>query len=330
MSLDLPRYISDLLITFEKFLKQILYISTLILWLCFQSAYSLAQDSSLVNLHKQDSVSLDKSNFSLLDTLLDAHQVRMLFMPYERIGSNGNINIAYQLQTSRNTPNIKQIKNHPLSDKRAYFVSLLVVVLLISITRITNPKNFTIFIQSVFDSQLSQRIWSDSKTNFLSIIIQLSVNFILTLSIIIAFYLQSRSELLTLNFYDILWRTILTLFAVYFVKFFLIWMIGELLNFSGLSQGLITNTISLNGFLSLLMLPLSIVYIYNSGTFIGNATFYTLVAIFFIGVIFRNLHMFFMAISALRFPIIYLFIYLCALEILPWLLLFKILDNYFV
>jgi hypothetical protein len=106
-------------------------------------------------------------------------------------------------------------------------------------------------------------------------------------------------------------------------------LIGELLNFSHLSQGLITNTISLNGFLSFLMLPLSIVYIYNSGIFLGNATFYTLVAIFFIGVIFRNLHMFFMAISALRFPIIYLFIYICALEILPWLLLFKILDNYF-
>ena len=257
-------------------------------------------------------------------------QIRQLFMPYESIGSKGNVNVAFELQSLRNIPNLKQITKHPSNDKRAYFISLLVVIILISITRLTNPKNFTIFIQSVFDSQLSQRIWSDSKTNFLSIIIQLSITFILTLSIIVAFYLQSRSELIELSFYGILWRSILVLLVVYLTKFILIWMIGELLNFSNLSQGLITNTISLNGFLSLMMLPLSIVYIYNSGTFIGNATFYTLVSIFFIGVIFRNLHMFFMAISALRFPIIYLIIYLCALEILPWLLLFKILDNYFV
>jgi hypothetical protein len=295
-----------------------------------QTIFASGQDSLVNDIKIQDTLVLDKTSFSLLDTLLNPIQIRQLFMPYESIGSKGNINVAFQLQALRNVPNLKQIKKHPSNDKRAYFISLLGVVILISVTRLTNPKNFTIFIQSVFDSQLSQRIWSDSKTNFLSIIIQLSITFILTLSIIISFYLQSRSELLELSFYGILWRSILVLLVVYLTKFILIWLIGELLNFSHLSQGLITNTISLNGFISLLILPLSIVYIYNAGTFLGNATFYTLVSIFFIGVVFRNLHMFFMAISALRFPIIYLFIYLCALEILPWLLLFKILDNYFV
>lgn len=311
-------------------MKRIVNISTLLVSLFVLSFCAHAQDSSSKQVQLSDTLISNSSTFSLLDTLLNPLQVRQLFMPYESIGGKGNVNVAFELQVSRNTPNLKQIIKHPSNDNRAYFISLLIVVILISITRLTNPKNFSIFIQSVFDSQLSQRIWSDSKTNFLSIILQLSINFILTLSIIIAFYLQSRSELLELSFYGILWRTVLVLLVVYFLKFFLLWLIGELLNFSHLSQGLITNTISLNGFISLLMLPLTIVYIYNSGTFLGNATFYTLVAIFFIGVIFRNLHMFFMAISTLRFPIIYLFIYLCALEILPWLLLFKILDNYFV
>ena len=295
-----------------------------------QTIIAFGQDSLRSEGQIQDSLFIDKSTFSLIDTLLNPLQVRQLFMPYEGIGDKGNVNVVFELQALRNKPNLKQIKNHPNNDKRTYFFSLVVLVILISINRLTNPKNFTTFIQSVFDTQLSQRIWSDSKTNFLSIIIQLSITFIFTLSIIIAFYLQSRSELLEMSFYSILWRTILILLATYLIKFFLLWTLGELLNFSNLTQGLITSTISLNGFLSLLMLPLSIVYIYNSGTFLGNATFYTLVSIFFIGVIFRNLHMFFMAINALRFPIIYLFIYLCALEILPWLLLFKILDNYFV
>ena len=310
-------------------MNRLFYIPIAIVCLFLQTIFAFGQDSLGNNVAIQDSLNSDKARFSLLDTLLNPQQVRQLFMPYESIGNNGNVNVAFELKALRNKPNLKQITKRPTNDKRAYFISLLVVVILISITRLTNPKNFTIFIQSVFDSQLSQTIWSDSKTNFLSIIIQLSITFILTLSIIIAFYLQSRSELLELSFYSILWRSILVLLVVYSTKFILIWLIGELLNFSHLSQGLITNTISLNGFLSLLMLPLSIVYIYNSGIFLGNATFYTLVAIFFIGVIFRNLHMFFMAISALRFPIIYLFIYICALEILPWLLLFKILDNYF-
>lgn len=326
----MQRYISDLLITFEKFLNRLFHISIFTVCLFLQTINAFGQDSLGNDIQIQDSLASDNASFSLLDTLLNPQQVRQLFMPYESIGNNGNVNVAFQLQVSRNIPNLKQITKHPSNDKLAYFISLLAVVILISVTRLTNPKNFTIFIQSIFDSQLSQRIWSDSKTNFLSIIIQLSITFILTFSIIIAFYLQSRSELLEFSFYGILWRSILVLLVVYLTKFIIIWMIGVLLNFSNLSHGLITNTISLNGFLSLLMLPLSIVYIYNSGTFIGNATFYTLVSIFFISVIFRNLHMFFMAISALRFPIIYLFIYLCALEILPWLLLFKILDNYFV
>ncbi len=326
----MQRYISDLLITFEKFLNRLLYIFITIVCLSSQTIFAFGQDSLGNDIQIQESFVSDNASFSLLDTLLNPQQVRQLFMPYESIGNNGYVNVAFQLQVSRNMPNLKQIMKHPSNDKRAYFISLLAVVILISVNRLTNPKNFTIFIQSVFDSQLSQRIWLDSKTNFLSIIIQLSITFILTLSIIIAFYLQSRSELLELSFYGILWRSIIVLLGIYLIKFIVIWIIGELLNFSHLSQGLITNTISLNGFLSLLMLPLSIIYIYNSGTFLGNATFYTLVSIFFMGVIFRNLHMFFMAISALRFPIIYLFIYLCALEILPWLLLFKILDNYFV
>ncbi len=295
-----------------------------------RTVLAFAQDTSKVQINRIDTLTSDKLQFSLLDTLLNSQQVRLLFMPYENIGSKGNPNIAFELKVSRNTPNLKQIITHPTNDKRAYFVSLLLVVILISITRLTNPKNFTIFIQSVFDSQLSQRIWSDSKTNFLSIIIQLSINFILTVSIIIAFYLQSRSELLSFSFYNILWRTILVLLLIYVSKFLILWIIGQLLNFSSLSQGFITNTISQNGFISLIMLPLCIIYIYNSNTFLGMAIFSTLVAIFFIGIIFRNVHMFFMAVRALRFPLIYIFIYLCALEILPWLLLFKILDNYFV
>ncbi len=323
----------DILTIFEPlFLRFIFHISILFLSICLYATHACAQDSSLNTQPIQDTsqLAISTTRYTLIDTLFNPLQVRWLFMPYEKISNSRNNNLQFELQIARKLPNAKQIKTHATKNKRTYFIALLFLIILVSITRLSNPKNFNIFIQSVFDSQLNQRMWNDSKSNFYSIIIQLSISFIFTLSIIIAYYLQSRSEMLLLSFIDILWRTVAIIFSIYIIKFFMLWLLGTLLNFSFISQGVITHTISVNGFISLIMLPLSVVYIYNSNFAIGNTAFYTLIAVFFIGIIFRNVRMFIMALNVSSFPIIYLFIYICALEILPWLLLFKILDKYIV
>ena len=49
------------------------------------------------------------------------------------------------------------------------------------------------------------------------------------------------------------------------------------------------------------------------------------IAIFILGILFRFIRSIFVGLSAQTFPVVYLFLYLCTLEILPFLVLYKIL-----
>jgi hypothetical protein len=79
--------------------------------------------------------------------------------------------------------------------------------------------------------------------------------------------------------------------------------------------------------------------IYNTATglaalplvFAGHYTdneyiIYIALAVFAIGLVLRFIRSIFVGLSAQSFPVVYLFLYLCTLEILPWLVIYKIFS----
>lgn len=65
-----------------------------------------------------------------------------------------------------------------------------------------------------------------------------------------------------------------------------------------------------------------------AGFYAGNTVIMMIAAaIIVLGIVWRFVRSIFVAISAQTFPVIYLFLYLCTLEILPFLVLYKLLVN---
>jgi hypothetical protein len=94
------------------------------------------------------------------------------------------------------------------------------------------------------------------------------------------------------------------------------------------STKMIINTIQISSFLSFVLLLFSMFYIYLNGLQLTQTIFFAMVGIFFTAIIYRIVRYLLNQISNSTLPFFYLFIYLCALEISPWLIFIKILNSY--
>jgi hypothetical protein len=116
--------------------------------------------------------------------------------------------------------------------------------------------------------------------------------------------------------------------AVYISKFLLHSFLGALLSIKKLGVGFISNTISVSNFLALVIFPFIIFYAYNTNQLWSVIMMQTIIALFLISIVYRILRILVLSHSFFTFPIMYLFIYLCALEILPIVVIVKFINTY--
>ena len=140
--------------------------------------------------------------------------------------------------------------------------------------------------------------------------------------------LEVRHILITSNYFLQFLLVLLFLTGIYFLKFLMHTLLGVLLKMKKLGIGFVSNTISVNNFLALVIFPLIISTVYYQHAIWSSVIAQTVVAVFFISVIYRVVRITLLSNRFFSFPRIYLFIYLCALEIVPWFVIVKFLNNF--
>ncbi len=262
--------------------------------------------------------------YTLIDTIRNDSLLIVVFKPYLSIKNSFSEKSFVKIK--RSLPTIKEIKFRVIDENTWKFWVLISIILYISFIRIINSNNFNVFILSVFNLKLSEKIWDEQRSFFGFVILQLFAIYIFIAAIFITNWLQLKHIRLLENDVNLFLVIILVLLVTYILKFALHAFLGYLLEMKKLGIGMVSNTVSVNNFISLVLLPFIIFLIYNDNPIVKTILSEAIIATFFLSIIYRVLRITLLSNSFFSFPKIYLFIYLCALEILPWFVIIKYLN----
>jgi hypothetical protein len=166
----------------------------------------------------------------------------------------------------------------------------------------------------------------DAKFSWISV--HLFIIYILSFSSILNQFFEYNQIFNEFEYNILIWIIATSIGIIYLLKFMIYFLVGFLLNDMISSTKMIINTIQISSFLSFVLLLFSMFYIYLTGLQITQTIFFAMVGIFFTAIIYRIVRYLLNQISNSTLPFFYLFIYLCALEISPWLIFIKILNSY--
>jgi hypothetical protein len=261
--------------------------------------------------------------FGLLDSISGDSALRVLIKPYQFI----NTPFIVKAQVRKNLPTTKEIKVREKPNAPWKFWVIIFIFAYIAFVRIANPNNFRVFMLSVFNLKLSDKIWDDQRSYFGFVILQLFAIYLFIAAIFINNQLEVRNIQLVDSYFVQFIIVFVALTGIYLVKFLMHTILGGLMKMKKLGIGFVSNTISINNFLALVIFPLIIFTVYDHNTVWSSVVTQTVVAVFFISIIYRVVRITLLSSRFFSFPKIYLFIYLCALEIMPWLVIVKFLNS---
>jgi len=280
---------------------------------------SLAMDSSI-------GLGSTKSSFGLLDSIISDTILKSLFSPYLVIKQIYSQHVFSK--TKRVIPTIKEVKERNIYHKQWMFWILILILIYVAVIRIVNPNNFRMFILSVFNLKLSEKIWEEQRSFYGFVILQLFAIYIFIASLFVSIWMGLKQVNISSSFIEQFVTISVVLFIIYTGKFILHTLLGYILQMKNLGIGMVSNTVSVNNFISIIILPLLVFLIYNNDPVVKIILSQTIIATFFLSVIFRVVRITLLSNSFFNFPKIYLFFYLCALEIFPWFVIIKFLNRF--
>ncbi|MEI6595706.1 MAG: DUF4271 domain-containing protein [Bacteroidota bacterium] len=290
----------------------------------FQNDSLLSSDSTLNDtLHKSFK---DSRVFGLLDTITNDTLLKTVFNPYLSI-KQPLFEHSFS-KAKRSVPTIKEVKVRPVNHQEWKFWIIVLILIYIAIIRIVNPNNFKMFIFSVFNLKLSEKIWEEQRSFFGFVILQLFAIYIFIAALFVSVLLNIKHISFVDNFFEQFISVSILLFLIYIGKFILHALLGYLLQMKNLGIGMVSNTVSVNNFIALFILPLLIFLIFNNDPVVKIILTQTIIATFFLSIVFRVVRITLLSNSFFNFPKIYLFFYLCALEIFPWFVIIKYLNRF--
>lgn len=293
-------------------------LGIVILWLCKQQAVaqtdSITIPTPVFQMNREDSIQL-------------AEEMASLFHPYSGLpimtGSS-----AQNAKNTRELPNTKQIRVISHQQNKTYFWSVVLLILITAGIRLLNIRKYQETLLSAFDVPAAEkdRAWRVGVLNPTSLLIY--TNFVLVASFLISVYLQQNRHVYTGAFAQLWAISSIIIFGLYLAKFILHASLGSLIRIKELSDMVIRNTISVHNFLTLFLLPFALFYTFETSPHLRATYEDTLLYLFLAAIAYRVIRSIFNGLKISRVPIMYIFVYLCALEILPWFVLFKLLNSY--
>lgn len=214
-----------------------------------------------------------------------------------------------------------ELSNHPFW----VFAILLFCVSLIGYMRIFYSARFNNHIKSFLVPRLANQLMREEYSLTHPVSIFLSLNFFLMVSLIALLWMN---RLRATEYFSLSFTSLLLLFVfvvgIYFIKIIFLKLIGYFLNKPQETDDYIFTIFLLNQGVGIILLPMLVLICYGSAHLqtIFFVISFVLLGFFFLYRISRG------GMQALNFgtPVFYIFMYLCALEILPLLIGIKLLE----
>jgi hypothetical protein len=280
---------------------------------------------------QSDSIQIDSISFTqnlrpenLLDSLGQPELIRSYFFLHEKI-KDRLINIQSQ-ESPRDLPRLKAIHLRKSEKSRWKFWLVLLNILFLALVRLIHIKRFDELMLGGIDTQIDLQALNEKGSNYLVSIGGLFLNFVFAVSVYITAYLESKHFELG-NSMLLFWEVIIIILLVYFFKIVIQLLIGSVFKMGKFSKAVLYNSFMVNNLFGVGLVLLNLFFV-----FVSEGEIYTLISAIilitiFVAVIFRQVKNLILTSQMGRFQFLHLFLYLCSLEILPWLVLFKLFLN---
>lgn len=304
-----------------------------ILGLSFVYSYALPKDSIVAKLNPMDSlnttsvslIKFTRSDFTLLDSLRKDSILRSIAFPYENLQSaEGFDEIKFERRT---LPGVKEIEFRKKRDENWKFWILMAIIFFVSSVRLMNLKRFDEIISSAFEMSFDLKVWKDKSPNYLLTSLAIFLGFIASGALFSVTYAERKSLIEVNSDISLFWTVALGMIIVYLAKIILNLFIGFVFKTQQLSQLFLFNAISISNLVGLFLIGFNLLYIYVPEVSIVRFIGACAIIIILVGFIFRMVKNLLMGVNISKYPTIYLFTYLCAFEILPWCVVFKLYLN---
>jgi hypothetical protein len=262
---------------------------------------------------------------NILDSLQSPETMRHYFFLNEKVV--GTAVFTGNLDESRDLPQLKAIRLRSDKNEPWKFWILITTILLLAVTRSLNVKRFDEILLLAIDMQADYTKYADKTANYFLSNLGLFINFILSLSLFLTTLLQLNHQVETDNYYLFFLKLILVLLAIYAGKFLLNIAIGFIFKVRSLAITTLFNAILVNNLLGAGLVFLNLFFVFVANVQMANVFSAIILITILVGVVYRQIKNLIMSAQTTHIQFIYIFLYLCTLEILPWLVLFKLFLN---
>jgi hypothetical protein len=209
------------------------------------------------------------------------------------------------------------------------FVSLIGIFVLLLLTRRLNPKKLVTYLSAIYNRRAQNELFEEENLLSSPFSLILFVAFCLTASLftIKAIGLTPTTILQEYGAFTTFGVFALILLVVYTFKILFIQFVGAVFNIYPVARQYAFNVYLLNNILGLLLIPLVAIAYYSGGP-ADTWAVYAGIVLFIVFFVLRFLKS--LSIEGIISPVnlLYLFLYLCTLEILPLLVAVKLIVKY--
>lgn len=278
---------------------------------------SLTTDSPLIG---QSAI----KQYTLIDTLKNDSFINSKFRGYANINNHITISDNY---VQREVPSIKEVQLRKPGASPWLFWIIAAILAYIGGVRTFNQKNFRASLNSVFSMKITSQMWEERGVIFNYITIQLFSIFVLICALF-SYVLLINAQITFLDGALLMYLALVgIIFLVYAAKFMLHYLWGWLFQLNRFGISMVSNIVTTNNFIALMVLPVLIALIYINFPLMENILTKTIAATFILSVVYRVARSLILSGSYFRYPIIYIILYLCIFEISPWIIIVNLISE---
>jgi len=272
------------------------------------------KDSVLLAQKKTDSLRLDSIKKS---------QAKLLVVPIDT-SSYGGIFGGLYIPINLSTVALLEKERNPQGKDELFYV-LVGLVALIAFTKAVFPKYFVNMFSLFFQTTYRQKQAVEQLTNNKVSSILLNVVFIGCLSTYVSLILNYKG-LVHINFWLLLAYSLIAITSIYLFKFIFLNFIGWIFNASEALESYTFVVFLSNKIIAIILLPFVFLIAFNEGE-IARICLLVTYGLLGLALLYRYFVVMGTLRNELRFHALHFFLYLCAVEILPLLLIYKAVFN---
>jgi len=230
----------------------------------------------------------------------------------------GNLFFRAGRQGQYDLDNIRQYQ-----PRNTLFWLIFLVLLLLAIIRIIFYKYFSDLFRAFANPTLSQRQLRDqlSQTPFPALL--LNIFFSISLGLYLFLLLRNSGFITNYNIYLLIPSFVALIGTIYFIKYFVLRLSGWLFGASDLTDGYIYILYLINKVLGIVLVPFLVILAFCSPQ-LASAGYYISIIIISLFIVYRYFRAYHLIKSHISFSRFHFFLYLCAFEIVPVLIVGKV------